>query len=238
MSFVLVYCCVGMLMTSCFGGSTPILGRKRITLLQPVIRCHRTKHCIFTTLCKTCIWPPLKYITVHWKLEISLHFDKLCHLKHCPFEYDCRSLSPCKWTVNGIQVTRCNLASEWKEMTFIMYSRSNLISKCLQWGTDRGLKHRSDGNNEIFYNIANDFLSIPLFSLSGISSWVETISLYRRTYGWRILNVKSFFYPGSNKYRSQISQGGVDFKRRSRPGLLNVNKIDSWIYLESFISWK
>ena len=24
-----------MLMTSCFGGSTPILGRKRITLLQP-----------------------------------------------------------------------------------------------------------------------------------------------------------------------------------------------------------
>ena len=36
MSFVLVYCCVGMLMTSCFGGSTPILGRKRITLLQPI----------------------------------------------------------------------------------------------------------------------------------------------------------------------------------------------------------
>ena len=39
MSFVLVYCCGGMLMTSCFWGSTPILGRKRITLLQP---CHRT----------------------------------------------------------------------------------------------------------------------------------------------------------------------------------------------------
>ena len=39
MWFVLVYCCVGMLMTSCFGGSTPILGRKRITLLQPLGYC-------------------------------------------------------------------------------------------------------------------------------------------------------------------------------------------------------
>ena len=27
MYFVLVYCCVGMQMTSCFGGATPILGR-------------------------------------------------------------------------------------------------------------------------------------------------------------------------------------------------------------------
>ena len=35
----LVYCCVGMLMTSCFGGSTPILGRKRITLLQTIAPC-------------------------------------------------------------------------------------------------------------------------------------------------------------------------------------------------------
>ena len=32
MSFVLVYCCLGMLMTSCFWGAKPILGRKRITL--------------------------------------------------------------------------------------------------------------------------------------------------------------------------------------------------------------
>ena len=39
MQFALVYCCVGMLMTSCFGGSTPILGRKRITLLQPLGYC-------------------------------------------------------------------------------------------------------------------------------------------------------------------------------------------------------
>ena len=34
-----------MLMTSCFGGSTPILGRKRITLLQPYLarcECHVT----------------------------------------------------------------------------------------------------------------------------------------------------------------------------------------------------
>ena len=35
MCFVLVHCCVGMLMTSCLWGATPILGRKRITLLQP-----------------------------------------------------------------------------------------------------------------------------------------------------------------------------------------------------------
>ena len=35
MCFVLVHCCVGMLMTSCIWGATPILGRKRITLLQP-----------------------------------------------------------------------------------------------------------------------------------------------------------------------------------------------------------
>ena len=36
MCFVLVHCCVGMLMTSCLWGVTPILGRKRITLLQPL----------------------------------------------------------------------------------------------------------------------------------------------------------------------------------------------------------
>ena len=35
MCFVLVYCCVSMLMTSCFGGTKPILGRKRITLPEP-----------------------------------------------------------------------------------------------------------------------------------------------------------------------------------------------------------
>ena len=35
MCFVLVHCCVDMLMTSCLWGATPILGRKRITLLQP-----------------------------------------------------------------------------------------------------------------------------------------------------------------------------------------------------------
>ena len=35
MCFVLVHCGVGMLMTSCLWGATPILGRKRITLLQP-----------------------------------------------------------------------------------------------------------------------------------------------------------------------------------------------------------
>ena len=35
MCFVLVYCCVIMLMTSCFGGTKPILGRKRITLPEP-----------------------------------------------------------------------------------------------------------------------------------------------------------------------------------------------------------
>ena len=35
MCFVLVHCCVGMLMTSCLWGATPIMGRKRITLLQP-----------------------------------------------------------------------------------------------------------------------------------------------------------------------------------------------------------
>ena len=34
--FVLVYCYVGMLITSCLWGATPIWGRKRITLLQPV----------------------------------------------------------------------------------------------------------------------------------------------------------------------------------------------------------
>ena len=34
--FVLVHCYVGMLMTSCLWGATPILGRKRITLLQPL----------------------------------------------------------------------------------------------------------------------------------------------------------------------------------------------------------
>ena len=33
--FVLVHCYVGMLMTSCLWDATPILGRKRITLLQP-----------------------------------------------------------------------------------------------------------------------------------------------------------------------------------------------------------
>ena len=37
--FVLVHCYVGMLMTSCLWGATPILGRKRITLLQPSKRC-------------------------------------------------------------------------------------------------------------------------------------------------------------------------------------------------------
>ena len=37
MCFVLVHCCVGMLMTSCLLGVTPILGRKRITLLQPKV---------------------------------------------------------------------------------------------------------------------------------------------------------------------------------------------------------
>ena len=36
MCFVWVHCCVGMLMTSCLWGATPILGRKRITLLQPI----------------------------------------------------------------------------------------------------------------------------------------------------------------------------------------------------------
>ena len=37
MCFVLVHCCVGMLMTSCLWGATPILGRKRITLLRPQV---------------------------------------------------------------------------------------------------------------------------------------------------------------------------------------------------------
>ena len=35
MCFVLVYCCVGMTMASCCGGTKPILGRKRITLPVP-----------------------------------------------------------------------------------------------------------------------------------------------------------------------------------------------------------
>ena len=35
MCFVLVHCCVGMLMTSCLWGATSILGRKRITFPQP-----------------------------------------------------------------------------------------------------------------------------------------------------------------------------------------------------------
>ena len=35
MCFVLVHCCVGLLMTSCLWGATPILGRKRIALQQP-----------------------------------------------------------------------------------------------------------------------------------------------------------------------------------------------------------
>ena len=35
MCFVLVYCCLGMLMMSCFWGAKPILGRKRITLPEP-----------------------------------------------------------------------------------------------------------------------------------------------------------------------------------------------------------
>ena len=42
MHFVLVYCCVGMLMTSCFGCATPTLGRKRITHPQP--KAWRFKH--------------------------------------------------------------------------------------------------------------------------------------------------------------------------------------------------
>ena len=37
MCFVLVYCCLGMLMTSCFWGAKPNLGRKRITLPEPKI---------------------------------------------------------------------------------------------------------------------------------------------------------------------------------------------------------
>ena len=40
MCFVLVYCCVGMLMTSCFGGTKPILGCKRITLPEPYALWH------------------------------------------------------------------------------------------------------------------------------------------------------------------------------------------------------
>ena len=35
MCFVLVHCCVGMPMTSCLWGATPISGRRRITVLQP-----------------------------------------------------------------------------------------------------------------------------------------------------------------------------------------------------------
>ena len=35
MCFVLVYCCVGMLVRSCLLGATPILGRKCITLPHP-----------------------------------------------------------------------------------------------------------------------------------------------------------------------------------------------------------
>ena len=38
MCFAWVHCCVGMLMTSCLWGANPILGRKRITLLQPMDR--------------------------------------------------------------------------------------------------------------------------------------------------------------------------------------------------------
>ena len=34
--FVLLYCCLGMLMTSCFWGAKPILGLKRITLPEPL----------------------------------------------------------------------------------------------------------------------------------------------------------------------------------------------------------
>ena len=41
MCFVLVHCCVGMLMTSYLWGATPVLGRKRITLPQQKAGFHR-----------------------------------------------------------------------------------------------------------------------------------------------------------------------------------------------------
>ena len=52
MCFVLVHCCFGMLMTSCLWGVTPILGRKRIMLLQPNTSPSRQEiiHCLRTPL--------------------------------------------------------------------------------------------------------------------------------------------------------------------------------------------
>ena len=50
MCFELVYCCLGMLMTSCFWGGKPILRRKRITLPEPKAILRRSSIKIVFTL--------------------------------------------------------------------------------------------------------------------------------------------------------------------------------------------
>ena len=54
MCFVLVHCCVGMLMTSCLWGATPILGRKRISLSQPMRIWNRARPKTYLIDTKSC----------------------------------------------------------------------------------------------------------------------------------------------------------------------------------------
>ena len=87
MLFVLVYCCVGMLMTSCFGGSTSIVGRKRITLLQPKYTNFSAKYMNSRSKLHWNISVVLGLVSVTWKKRRGIGIPELHDLaeRHSAF---------------------------------------------------------------------------------------------------------------------------------------------------------
>ena len=80
-----------MLMTSCFGGSTPILGRKRITLLQPC-GLRVTELDIFFLVGK--------FLSDIWSGRLTFfvgHFEKMSDCPTSPTNFDCSMLRICRF---------------------------------------------------------------------------------------------------------------------------------------------